>query len=198
MSTLEPWETIDSREVFVAEPWIRVSAERVRLPDGRVVDDYHQIRLMDFAMVFAQTADERVILERQYKHGLGKVTLTLPAGAIECGEQALAAAKRELLEETGYRAKEWQSMGAFVVSGNYGVSTAHMFLARQARLVAEPDSGDLEDMEIVLMSTAEIAEALRQGQVELISTVAAIALATSPLFGGGQDGRRRVKRGGLT
>ena len=48
------------------------------------------------------------------------------------------------------------------------------------------------------MSTAEIAEALRQGQVELISTVAAIALATSPLFGGGQDGRRRVKRGGLT
>ena len=88
-------------------------------------------------------------------------------------------------------------MGTFVGNGNYGGGKAHMFLARQARLVAEPNSGDLEDMEIVLMSTAEIVEALRQGQVELLSTVAAIALATSPLFGGGQDGRQRVEAGGV-
>ena len=83
---LKPWQVISSREVFVAEPWIKIDSQHIRLPDGGIVDDYHQIRLQDFAAVFAETPDGQIVVERQYKHGVGMVTLVLPAGAIEKGE----------------------------------------------------------------------------------------------------------------
>ena len=179
---LEPWETLKNQEIFVATPWIEISVQQVRLPDGRVVDDYYQIRLPEYALIFAQTTDGRVIVERQYKHGVGKVCLVLPAGTIEEGEDPLAGAQRELLEETGYTSDDWQLLGSFVAHGSYGCGKAHLFVVRNAQQVAEPDSGDLEDMEIVLMKGEEIVAAVRNGDVDLLGTVAAIALATNPLF----------------
>ena len=88
-------------------PWIQLSVEQVRLPDGRVVDDYYRIKLPDYAMVFAQTTDGKIIMERLYKHGIGRVSLGLPAGLVHAGEDPLAGAQRELLEETGYEASEY-------------------------------------------------------------------------------------------
>jgi len=92
------WEVLDSREVFAAPPWIRLSRHQIRLPDGRVVDNFHYIHLTDYAIVAAQTSDGRFIMERQYKHGVGKISLTLPAGDSAAGEEPLRAAQRELLE----------------------------------------------------------------------------------------------------
>ena len=54
---LEPWETLKNQELFVAEPWIKLSVQQVRLPAGRVVDDYYQIRLPEFTVIFAQMTD---------------------------------------------------------------------------------------------------------------------------------------------
>lgn len=181
-STLLPWETIDSKELLVAAPWIKVEQQRVRLPDGSVVNDYHRISLLEYVNVFAQTTDGKVILERQYKQGLGRVTLTMPAGSIEAGERPLSAARRELLEETGYVSDDWESLGAYVVSGNYGCGKSHLFKARDAYQVAEPNSGDLEEMEIVTMTPAEIADSIREGHLSLLSTLASIAVATNPLL----------------
>jgi ADP-ribose pyrophosphatase len=177
---LKPWQVLDSREVFQAPPYIQVFRQKVRLPDGRVVDDYHQIRLTDFVLVVASTADGRVVIERQYKHGVGEVTLVVPAGTISPGEEPLAAAQRELLEETGYAAEEWRLVGSFVTHGNYGCSKAHVFAAQKAQAVALPKSGDLEEMEILLLRPQELYEALRTGRVHSLSAAAAIALATHP------------------
>lgn len=181
-SRLQRWEVLNSCEVFVASPWIKVSVEQVRLPDGRVVDDYHQIVLGESAVIFAQTRDGRVIMERQYKHGIGKVTLVLPAGLIEDGENAMVAAQRELLEETGYTSDDWCPLGSFVAHGNYSCFKLHVFMARNAQRVAKPHSGDLEDMEIVLMKPEAILNAIREGEITLLGTVATIALATNPLI----------------
>ncbi len=175
---LKPWQVLDSREVFQAPPYIRVFRQKVRLPNGRVVDDYHQIRLTDFVMVVASTPDGRVLIERQYKHGIGEVTLVVPAGTLSPGEEPLAAAQRELLEETGYTAEDWRLVGSFVTHGNYGCAKAHVFVAQRAQAVARPDSGDLEDMEILLLRPEELYEALRSGRVHSLSAAAAIALAT--------------------
>jgi len=68
------------------------------------------------------------------------------------------------------------------VHGNYGCGRAHLFTARNAQRVAEPDSGDLEDTEIVLMKLEDIVEAVSNGEVALLSSIAAIALATNPSF----------------
>jgi ADP-ribose pyrophosphatase len=174
---LKPWQVLSSQVVFHAPPWIQISRQKIRLPDGKIVADYHQVRMTDFALVVASTADRRILVERQYKHGIGKVTLTLPTGAILPGEVALAAGQRELLEETGYTADAWRSLGSFVLSANYGCATAHVFSAQNARAVAEPKSGDLEEMEILLLRPQELQQALQGGQIHAMSTVAAILLA---------------------
>lgn len=181
--SLKPWQVIKSRQIFDSPPWIRITMQEVRLPDGTVVKDYRQIELPDYVVVFAQTVDGRVIVERQYKHGVRDVTLVLPAGSIEGGEQALEAAQRELLEETGYRSDRWQPLGTFVGHGNLGCGKGYLFMAKDAHRVAEPGSGDLEEMEILLMTPSELQDALLHGGVVTLGSVAAIALGQLSLSG---------------
>jgi ADP-ribose pyrophosphatase len=84
--------------------------------------------------------------------------------------------RRELLEETGYESDDWQHLGSFVVDANRRVSTAHFFLARQTRPVAEADHDDLEQFTIRWVSLAELREALGDGRVAVISYAVNIAL----------------------
>jgi len=174
---LNYWKTLKSAELLNASPWIRHSVEQVKLPDGRVIEDYHQIELMDYAGVVAQTVDGKVIFERMYKHGVKKVCLTLPGGGINPNEDPLAAARRELLEETGYVAEDWQSLGTFVSDGNYGCGRANLFFARSAKQVTSPHSADLEDMEVVLLSLDEMQDCLSQGLFAILGAAAGVALA---------------------
>jgi len=137
---------------------MEVGEEKVELPDGREIDGFLWIRTRDFVAMVAVTERDEVILVRSYKHGPRTVSLAVPAGYIEEGEEPLAAAKRELQEETGYASEDWVSLGRYVIDGNYGVSTEHIFLARGAREVSEPASGDLEEMEVVAVPLAEISD----------------------------------------
>ena len=172
-----PWQVLKTSEVFSADPWLTLSVQQVRVPDGRVIDDFYQLSLPDFIVVFAETASGKVIMIRQYKHGARRTSLTLPGGLVEKGEDPEEAAKRELLEETGYQAESWQSLGSYVVNGNLGCGKGHFFMAAGARKIREPESGDLETMEIELLTREKIAEALRNGEVMLLNHAAAIAMA---------------------
>lgn len=176
---LKPWKVLRERTVYRAAPWIRVARQRVRLPDGRVVDDFHRIELGSYAVVVARMADGRLLFERQYKHGIGAVSLTLPGGYLAPKEDPLAGAKREFFEETGCRARHWRSLGRFTCNSNYGCGRAHLFLATGVRQVAEPRSGDLEEMEFVLLTARQAAAALRSGRICALSAATALALALS-------------------
>lgn len=174
---LAPWEVLHQRTVYDGAPWVKVCLQRVRLPDGRAVDDFHQVQMVDYVIIVAQTVEGGFIFERQYKHGVGKVSLTLPAGGILAGEEPLRAAQRELLEETGYEADSWQCFGCFACNANYGCGHAHIFIARNARRVAEPHSDDLEEMEIVFLEAKELRRALCDGSIVALASVAAVGLA---------------------
>lgn len=181
------WQVLESRDLHIAEPWLRLSVQRIRLPDGRTVDEFYRIALPDYAVVVATTDDGRFVMERSYKHGPGCAIVCLPAGVLHDGEDPLAGAQRELLEETGYAAPEWRSLGSFTVNGNYGCGRAHLYRATSARKVAEPDSGDLEEIHVELMTSDQVAAAGRAGEIGLLSSAAAIALATNPFFAEGFD-----------
>lgn len=174
---MRPWKTLARRVVLSHLPWMEVAVETVQLPDGKVIDEFLSVRTRDFAMVVAFTDDGRIVMERSYKHGVRRVALSLPAGYIEPGEDPLAAAKRELLEETGYTASEWASLGQWVVDGNYGVCTEHAFVARGARIARPQEHGDLEEIAVELHTREEIIAALRSGDVAQLSSAAALALA---------------------
>ncbi|MGA2140617.1 MAG: NUDIX hydrolase [Verrucomicrobiia bacterium] len=171
-----PWQILDDAEVYSAPPWIKVHRQQIRLPNGRIVG-YHQIVLPDYAIIAAQTADGKFVVERQYKHGIGTVSLFLPGGVIDHGEKPQQAAKRELLEETGYKADGWREIGVYVSNSNYGCGRAHVFISRNARKITEPNSGDLEDMEIVLLDAPSLLRAVRSGKFMSLSSVAAALCA---------------------
>ena len=151
-----------------------------------MVNDCHQLSMPEYTVVFAETDDGRVIVERQYRHGIGEVTLMLPAGLKEEGEEPVQAAQRELLEETGYAAREWKQLGSFVPNSNYGCGKAHLFHAHAAYRVKEPNAGDLEEIEILLMTPEELLQAVRSGEVLSMSVAAAIAMATNPRLAKGE------------
>jgi len=174
---MRPWRTLARRTLLSRPPWMEVGEERVGLPDGREVDGFLWVRTRDFVAIVSVTERDEVILIRSYKHGPRTVSLAVPAGYIEDAEEPLAAAKRELREETGYASDDWTSLGSYVVDGNYFVSTEHIFLARAARKVSEPASGDLEEMEVVVVPLAEISEYVRRGELVQLSSAAALAIA---------------------
>lgn len=174
---LPAWTTLARREVVDRRPWLRLWAEDVQLPDGRVVADFSTLDMPDYVVVVALTPEDRVVVERNYKHGPRRVCLNLPAGYLEPGEEPLLAARRELREETGYAASEWIYLGGFATDGNRGGGQGHFFLARQARQVVAPAADDLEEIAIGLLPLDELARALRGGEVAVLSIAAAIGLA---------------------
>ncbi|HWR00495.1 MAG TPA: NUDIX hydrolase [Chlorobaculum sp.] len=100
------WETLDSKYLH-QRPWLTLRQEKVLLPGGRTIDDYYVHEFPAWVSVLALTKDRQAVLIRQYRHGLGRVSYELPAGVHEDGESLMDAARRELLEETGYSGGTW-------------------------------------------------------------------------------------------
>ncbi|MGQ0675004.1 MAG: NUDIX hydrolase [Rhodospirillales bacterium] len=180
-----PWQVLDSREVYSAPPYLSVSVQRVRLPDGREVEGFHRLVMPDYALIWPETRDGRVLMLRQYKHGVGEASLTFPAGTLGAGEDPLACAKRELLEETGHQARSWRPLGRYVTHANSFGHAGHLYVAQGCLEVAAPKSGDLEEMELLAMTRAELYAAARRGEFKLISQLMLLALVTHPELGAG-------------
>jgi ADP-ribose pyrophosphatase len=164
-------------EVLSIPDRVTVSIESVQLPDGRRVDDYVQIDIPDFVLIFAETAAGEVVWLRQYRHGARRVSLELPSGQIDDAETPLEAARRELLEETGYQGANWISLGSFVQSTSQRIGTGHVFRAQDVAIVREPCSGDLEEARVELLTRDDLVAALHRNEIVSASCLAAIALA---------------------
>lgn len=175
--TSAAWQVLSRREIADRRPWLHLWTEDLRLPDGRLVEGFSILDMPDYAVIVALTPDGRALASRNYKHGPRRVCLNLPAGYLNPGEAPLDAAKRELLEETGYAADAWVALSQTASDGNRGGGTAHLFLARGARRVAAPDADDLEELDFALLPLATLAEAVRSGEVAVLSIAAAIGLA---------------------
>jgi ADP-ribose pyrophosphatase len=172
------WRTRSRRAVFASGPVREVAVEMVELPDGRTIADYHVVRLPDYVLVYGVMADGTVPMLRQYKHGPRRVCLTFPGGAIDDGESPLDAAKRELLEEIGCAATDWEPLGAFVTNANQGCNTVHFFRATGCAMVTAPNSGDLEAMSLEFLDpSTQIGPALFE-DIGLTSHVTLLLLAT--------------------
>lgn len=179
----EPWKLLHSKIVYENLPYVTVHSHTVELPDGRVVEPYFRIDLRSFVVMAAVTPDNRIVVERQYRHGIGQVSLMLPGGLLETGEDPLLAAKRELLEETGYAAEEWEPMGHFIPNSNYRCGETFLFLARSARKIAEPNDDDLEATEVIEIPLDDALHELRAGRFMSLSSAAALSLASARIKG---------------
>jgi 8-oxo-dGTP pyrophosphatase MutT (NUDIX family) len=177
---IEKWHVQESVLVF-DHPWAKVRRDICQLPDGSVIDDYFYWEGGDFAQVFALTPDDEVVLVRQYKHGVQEIVLELPAGGINKNEPPLAAAQRELAEETGFEADTWEQLGVLHVSSAKATTRAYPFLARGARLASIQALDDSEAIEVQLCSIPQLINLIAQGSVRDSHSIANSLLALRAL-----------------
>lgn len=176
------WEIVDRKVVVDSLPWLRVISEKVRLPNGVQIDEFWRVEQPAFVVIFAVTADSRVPFVTHYRHGPRVVSLDLPAGYIHERENPKEAAARELMEETGLTAEKWLKLGDYYLDGNRWCGQCHFFLATEARQVAEPNPGDLEEQTVSLIALADVRAIIEEATgIQNVSTVAAALLALDKL-----------------
>ena len=179
----EGWERLRS-ERLLETPYFVLRSDRLRLPGGAIKDPYFVIERPDAAIVFPLTGEGEVVLVRQFRPPLERMELGLPAGLVEEGEKPEAAARRELLEETGYSGGEWELLGSLASSPSLKDNWAYLFLARGVEETAPPDPDEHELVEVVRVSEGELRGLIQGGQIVSSSGVAAIMLALERLRGG--------------
>lgn len=178
---MKPWKTKTRSTILDQRPWLLVENHTVELPDGRLIPNWPWIITPDYVNVVAVTTDERFICFRQVKYGVEGTTLGIVGGFVEEGEEPVNAARRELVEETGYESTDWIPLGSYRVDPNRGVAMGHLYLARQARYVTPRNADDLEEQEILLLTRSEMETALVRGDFKVLAWAASIAFALRQL-----------------
>ena len=158
------WKILSS-EYLVRRPWLTARRDVVQLPDGRVNPEFYVLEYPDWVNVIAITKDGEFVMERQYRHGLGKTCYELPCGVVEKGESAEEAARRELLEETGYAGGEWSHWMTMSANPSTTDNLVHSFLAVGVEKVADQNLDATEDIEVRLESPGFVLELLKENQI---------------------------------
>ena len=163
--TQEKKWTVLSSEYLIRRPWLTARRDVAQLPDGRINNEYYVLEYPDWVNIIAITTEGQMVMERQYRHGLGNTCYELPCGVIEAGETPLQAAQRELLEETGYAGGQWQEW--MTLSPNPATSTnlAHSFLAIGVSKVSGQHLDATEDIDVYLETPEYVKQLLEENQI---------------------------------
>ena len=179
---LRAWETVSKKTILNYGKFLTVESHTVKLPDGRIIPDWVWLTVPSAAIVLAVTEDQHFLCFRQTKYAVEGTSLAPVGGMLEPNESPIEAAKRELREEMGYEAPDWVNLGSHILDPNRGIATMHLFLALNAKQVADPNSDDLEDQELLSLSLDEIERALKAGEFKVLAWSAVVAMSLNYLY----------------
>lgn len=184
------WEEV-SCEHIVNDEWIDFRKSRYRFPDGREFEPYYSYSRRDYVVIVATDEACNYICVRQYRHGIKRVTTEFCAGGIErcdgkeygsrldknSAEDALAAAKRELMEETGYESDDWKFLLSVPSNATMADNYANIFVAKSCRKVSGQSLDETEFLNVHLHTRKEIDEMIASGEFPQASHILALLLA---------------------
>lgn len=169
------WEEIRTEHI-VQDEWIDFRRSAYRFPDGRVFEPFYTYSRRDYVVIVASDTEGRYLCVRQFRQGIKQVTTEFVAGGIErndgkeygnsqdvSSEEALPAAKRELLEETGYESDEWRHLLTVPSNATIADNYAHIFVARNCRRVSGQALDETEFLNVKTYSASEIEELIKNG-----------------------------------
>ena len=149
--------------------------QELRLPSGRTVVR-QVVKHPGAVVIIPQLEDSRLVLVEQYRFAVGATLLEFPAGTLEPDEAPLECAKRELIEETGYRAEHWRALGVTYPSPGYCDEQQHLLMA--TGLVPEHATGDEDEiLEVKRLTVQEVERAIADGTLVDAKSIAAYARA---------------------
>ena len=150
-------------EVVHQGNFLQLRLDTVRLPHGGEATREYVVH-PGAVVVIGLLDDGQVLLERQFRYPVGLVMTEFPAGKLDAGETPLFCAQRELLEETGYRAREWAYAGPLHLAIGYSTEVIHVFFARG--LVAGERQLDADEfLDVCSMTPEQLLDGVRTGQV---------------------------------
>jgi ADP-ribose pyrophosphatase len=150
-------------EVLFQGNFLHARRDTVRLPDGHIATREYVVH-PGAVVVVPLLDDGRVVLERQYRYPIARVLTEFPAGKLDAGEDPLVCGQRELLEETGYTAREWAHAGAMHLAVAYSTEIIHIYFARGLTLGARQlDHGEFLD--VITATTDEVFQWCRDGRI---------------------------------
>lgn len=171
---------VSSQDIFTGD-FLHARRDTVRLPDGsRSTREY--IIHPGAVMIVAQLDDGRFVMERQYRHPVQAVMIEFPAGKLDAGEASLACAQRELLEETGYSARQWARAGVLHPVISYSTEFIDIWFARDLAL-GERKLDEGEFLDVFTATTTELLAWCCNGQVTDAKTLTGVLWLQNVLSG---------------
>ncbi|MEX3930883.1 NUDIX domain-containing protein [Paraburkholderia phymatum] len=162
-------ETCIKSEVAYQGPFMTVKCDTVRLPDGKTATREY-VKHPGAVMVIPLFDDGRVLMESQYRYAMGKVMYEYPAGKLDPDEDSLTCAKRELLEETGYTAREYVYLTRIHPIISYSTEFIDIYVAR-GLTAGERKLDDGEFLETFIAKVTDVSEWIRAGQLSDVKTI---------------------------
>lgn len=160
------WRVLSSEYLLREGAWCTVRRDKVELPSGVVVPQWYVFEFPAWANVIAVTKEGKMVLVSQYRHGLGQTHYELCAGLVDATDASpMEGAKRELEEETGYGGGRWSLYMTTSANPSNHTNLNYTFLAEDVELITECHPEESEDIEVHLLSKAEVREILEQGEI---------------------------------
>lgn len=170
------WEELKT-EHLVQDEWIDFRRSVYRYPDGRIFEPFYSYSRRDYVVIVASDEDGNYICVRQFRQGIKEVTTEFPAGGIErvegqeygsaeYAETALDAAKRELMEETGYESSEWKHLLTIPSNATIADNYASIFTAKNCWKKGGQALDETEVLKYVKLTREEIEELIKKGNFQ--------------------------------
>lgn len=172
--TIRHWKHLHSRTLAETPIFTLNAHRRASALTGRE-GDFYVLEAGDWVNVVAITADGRMVLVEQYRHGVRRTTLEIPGGMIDATDPTPEdAARRELLEETGFASSRWTHIGTVDPNPAIQSNRCFTFLATDAEQVAEPEPDGNEELHLVLEPLSSVRDLVAGGRIEHALVVAAL------------------------
>jgi 8-oxo-dGTP pyrophosphatase MutT (NUDIX family) len=175
--TVKPWKILRS-DYLVQDRWITLRADRCETSEGAIIDPFYIFEKVDWAHVVAFDNDQRILIVRQYRHGVREVCAEIPCGAIdESDPSPQEAIKRELLEETGCVAERFENLGSAYANPARQTNKVHSFVAFGVQQVSEQQLDETEDIEFEFVDIATVMRLIDNGEFSQSLHISSIFMA---------------------